>query len=264
MARLNKRRTEFQPLTPIANGEDGFRSSVLPRGESEASDRTGTDEIANLVHDLRTPFVAIRGYTKMMLGERAGPITGTQREYLTIVAENVNRVVQLLNELLQLTEKKALHVERLDLRALWREALLLVTPRAMAKAVRITERIPADPVVILGDREKLVETFAEIISQAAKLAGRDGSIVLEAANPDQEESTAIRISHVPAEHSAQLLESLNNVAQREASPSGGSGSAAFSAAQTVLRAHGGRMSAVSEAEGGISLLVALPGVRRED
>jgi len=64
-------------------------------------DQPQSEAIQSLAHDLRTPFISIRGYTKMVLEERVGPVNSTQREYLTIVAENANKAIRLLNELLK-------------------------------------------------------------------------------------------------------------------------------------------------------------------
>ena len=77
-----------------------FGSAQVPNGVAPL-DQTKSEAIASLAHDLRTPFVSIRGYTRMILEERVGPINSTQREYLTIVAENTDKAIRLLNELLK-------------------------------------------------------------------------------------------------------------------------------------------------------------------
>src|SRR5687768_17481584 len=83
------------------------------------AEAASADRIATIAHDLRTPFMSIRGYTKMVLEERAGPITSTQREYLGIVADNAGRVLQLLDELQELAFQKQLAPEELNLADVW-------------------------------------------------------------------------------------------------------------------------------------------------
>jgi signal transduction histidine kinase len=51
-------------------------------------------------------MVAVRGYTKMLLDEKEGPLTALQREYLTIVLENSKKVIQLLNDAERLGRKE--------------------------------------------------------------------------------------------------------------------------------------------------------------
>lgn len=87
---------------PNETGEPGGRvGSMQAPKVVEPLDQTKSEAVANLVHDLRTPLVSIRGYTRMILEERVGPINSTQREYLSIVAENADKAVRLLNELLK-------------------------------------------------------------------------------------------------------------------------------------------------------------------
>jgi signal transduction histidine kinase len=78
-----------------------------PASDSEAkvAEEGSNPRVADLVHDIRTPLVAVRGYAKMLLEERDGPLNPTQREYVAIVVENANRVVRLINDLEQLLKK---------------------------------------------------------------------------------------------------------------------------------------------------------------
>jgi signal transduction histidine kinase len=55
--------------------------------------------IADSIHTIRTPLVAVQGYTRMILEQRVGPLNATQQEYLQIVLENAHRMIQALNEL---------------------------------------------------------------------------------------------------------------------------------------------------------------------
>jgi len=90
---------ESQPKPTEKQG--GCHSSMQAPKAADPQGQTRSDETANLAHDLRTPFVSIRGYTRMLLEERVGPINSTQREYLTIVAENTDKAIRRLNEVLK-------------------------------------------------------------------------------------------------------------------------------------------------------------------
>ena len=236
---------ESQPTTlSAAEGKKGPLDSGQPNREAEPLDQTRSDLIANLAHDLRTPFVSIRGYTKMMLEERAGPINSTQREYLTIVAENTNRVIQLLNDLLQLATKQPLRLEPFDVCDLWREILGLRRPRALGKSIRIMELVPAEPLVILGDRQKLMEVFAELLSNAVKITDQGGEIIVEVSNSNPDDITV----------------KISGTGQSETSKPGshdnlGTG---LSVVHDVIQSHGGRISVSSKTGEGIAFLITLP------
>jgi signal transduction histidine kinase len=76
-------------------------------GDRNAGENATECALTNLIHDLRTPLVAVRGYARMLLEERAGGVlNSTQREYLNIVLENTNQVIRMLNDAEHLGRRK--------------------------------------------------------------------------------------------------------------------------------------------------------------
>jgi signal transduction histidine kinase len=75
---------------PVLQGNTGVHPKNVPLTE---------EAIAHVAHKLRTPLVAIRGYVRMLLQGRAGDLNDTQREYLTIVADNADRLVESVQEI---------------------------------------------------------------------------------------------------------------------------------------------------------------------
>jgi phospho-acceptor domain-containing protein len=63
------------------------------------------DACSETFHSVRTPLMAVRGYTKMLLQESAGAVTPTQKEYLTTVLNNAERLVRIVNEIREPGEK---------------------------------------------------------------------------------------------------------------------------------------------------------------
>jgi signal transduction histidine kinase len=111
--------TESHPSAPNAvEREEARWDSSQAKDEVEYPDKARSHLMAKLVHDLGTPILSIRGYTKMILDERAGPISSTQREYLTIAAENANHVIRLVRNLQRLIASQTPHFEVFDAREL--------------------------------------------------------------------------------------------------------------------------------------------------
>ncbi len=65
-------------------------------------DRVKSDFLLNVSHELRTPLTAIKGSVDNMLDEITGPLSELQRRYLMRVKVNADRLVRLINDLLDL------------------------------------------------------------------------------------------------------------------------------------------------------------------
>ena len=88
--------------------------------ERAALDRLKTQLLANVSHELRTPLVSIKGYNDLLLRGTLGPINARQRRGLEIAAANTQRLVELIETLLDLARREEgrleLSMSRFDLR----------------------------------------------------------------------------------------------------------------------------------------------------
>ena len=251
-------RIESQPGG--AEGEAASLNSIPAESNAEPHNKSQAELIADLAHDLRTPFVSIRGYTKMVLEERAGPINSTQREYLSIVAENTTRAIHLLNDLLAAATSQSLCLETMDVRDLWQEARGILKPRAQAKSLRITERIPPEPLLVAGDREMLMEVLAEIFSHTIKFADPGAELFVELSNHDKETIT-VRISDARAEIPPKFVDTVSrrtNLSGRSRPGAGDGLGTEFSMIREIIQSHGGRISVSNKDESGVGFFVSLP------
>src|SRR5688572_16431315 len=87
-----------EPASGLPERTGGQSEAPSTDRETKLDQEVSGSPTANLVHDIRTPLVAVRGYAKMLLEEREGPLNGTQREYLAIVVENANRMIRVLKD----------------------------------------------------------------------------------------------------------------------------------------------------------------------
>ena len=248
----------------ITQEEEPAVASSSLEGNGEALDPTRSHLIANLVHDLRTPLVSIRGYTKMVLEERAGPITSTQKEYLTIAVENTNKVVQLLNNLQQVAESQPLRFEVFDMRELLQDSSRAVRDQAIGNSGKIEERIPSEAFFVFGDKQKLTEVFTSLLSDAIKGA-QGGDVSVELSGGKRRE-VAISISHKAAEISGASLgktsmnrdQPCNDQRLASRSATGETLGADFTAIQDIIRLHGGQFSLSDNTGEGVAYSITIP------
>jgi signal transduction histidine kinase len=198
----------------------------------------------------------------MVLDERAGPINSTQREYLTIVSENSNRLVSLINwisNLVQLTGER-LRLEFVDLRELWRESRRTIQATATERSIKIVEKIPSEPFTVLGDREKLAQVFNTLLQNAVKFTDPGGEISVEFSGAPEDNRT-VRISDTGVGIPPELLEKIfdryhatDNPPQRGQDTAG----MGFSLVHDIIRLHGGKIVVTSKVGEGSSFVFTLP------
>ena len=83
---------------------------VETRRAIEAS-RLKSEFLANMSHELRTPLNAIIGFTALMEAGKAGPLSGPQKEYLGDVLTSARHLLQLINDVIELSKIEAGKIE---------------------------------------------------------------------------------------------------------------------------------------------------------
>jgi len=197
---------------------------------------------ANVAHELRTPLATVRGYTRMILDGRAGELPQTQRDYLNIVSENSNRLINLVNWMSHVLQYGAqyLKVEAVDLREIWSESVKSNGAAISEKSIQLRQQIPADAFVMICDREKLEHVFNSLLANSIRCSNIEGQISAEFSRGRHGEITFKLTDSgggVPAEH-------LNKIFERHY----GSSAAATNPAELglagvydIIGLHGGRL-----------------------
>ena len=142
--------------------------------------------LANVSHELRTPLNSVIGFSDLLLtmGTAESPLTETQRDYLETIARNGRHLLELINELLDLSKIAAgrmeLRLQPLELGALLQEAA--DTVRAQLEARRhalVIEPLP-DHLVVTADRGRLRQVLLNLLSNAIKFSTDGGRVTLSA------------------------------------------------------------------------------------
>ena len=153
--------------------------------------------LANMSHELRTPLNSVIGFSDLLLGMLPddGPDVETQRDYLETIARNGRHLLELINELLDLSKIAAgrmeLRLEPLDLHAMLREAADSVRSLLEARKHTLAIEPPRDHVVLQADRGRLHQVLLNLLSNAIKFTTDGGRIALSAR---LEETGRVRIA----------------------------------------------------------------------
>jgi signal transduction histidine kinase len=148
------------------------------------SDRLKTEFIGTVSHELRTPMTSIKGFTQLLAMGSLGPINDTQKEFLNTIQTNAERMISIINDLLDITKIETGSVE-LELRALHLAETLsnVVTelqPNIKAREHQLSISIPPGLPLVRADAKRFNQILFNLLSNAVKFTPRRGKIVLEA------------------------------------------------------------------------------------
>src|SRR5207247_143942 len=140
--------------------------------ELSSLDRLKSQLLANVSHELRTPLVTIKGYNELILRGSLGPVTPRQRRALEIASSSTERLVDLIESLLDFARvedgRLTLRRTRVDVRAPIREAIAHLTGRITEKGLRLRVELPSQPLDVEGDPARIVQVMKVLLSNAEK------------------------------------------------------------------------------------------------
>ena len=144
----------------------------------EEIDRVRTELVSTVSHELRTPLTSIKGYLELLQDQLSGQLTDSQVSMLAIVRRNLERLTELITNLLALSraEETQLTVEPIDLRGVAAEVAGDIRLTAASRDITVKTIQSAAPVVMLGDRSQLVRAVLNLLSNAVKFS-KPGDVV---------------------------------------------------------------------------------------
>ena len=161
----------------ITEQKNAERELIAARIKAEESDRLKSAFLANMSHEIRTPLNAIVGFSELIA---AGDCGEEQEEYQEIIRSNSNLLLQLVNDILDLSRiesgKSENHFQPVEVTGLLDE-VGKVHSLKMTAGVELKIVAPSRPVWILTDRNRLTQVLFNFLSNAIKNT-HEGAITL--------------------------------------------------------------------------------------
>ncbi len=148
------------------------------------ADRLKTEFIGTMSHELRTPMTAIKGFTQLLAMGSLGPLNDTQREFVSTIHSNTERMIALINDVLDITKIESGSID-LELRPLHLAEVLSgvmaeLKPLTDDRRHELTISIPPGLPLVRADAHRLHQVLYNLISNAIKYTPRGGRIAVEA------------------------------------------------------------------------------------
>jgi signal transduction histidine kinase len=214
-------------------------------------------------HELRTPLTSVIGYSEMMLEGLGGPLTAEQREYLGIIMEKGENLLQLITSILDISKIEAgrvrLVLSEVDAGQIMRDAVATVLPLARKKGLRVACEPPSIP-RIQADRDKLRQCLVNLCSNAVKFTPAGGNITVSARAVD-EERIAIHVADtgigISEENVGRVFDVFFQVDGSSTREYGGAG-LGLAIVKSFVEAHGGEVTVASSPGTGSVFTMTLP------
>jgi len=223
-------------------------------------DRMKMDFFSLMSHELRTPLTSIKEGTNLFLEGRGGEVTEKQKKLLTIISEESNRLIGLVNSVLDLSKLESgmltFSFSKADLHALIARVIDEMGPLAEAKRIRIVRQEREVPALSL-DAERMLQALRNLIGNALKFTPRNGTVSI--ATRSEENKVFITVSDtgpgIPKEHAAMIFDKFRQVPGIGRLPGTGLGLAIV---KHIIQIHGGSVWVESEPGNGSTFIVQLP------
>lgn len=167
------------------NGEFlGYVKSLHDITAEKEIDRLKNEFVSTVSHELRTPLTSIKGYIDLLLEEEAGKVNQTQREFLRIVKQNNDRLVSLINDLLDVSRIESgrvhLKIKPQNINDILIEVIDTFKTLANQKKQILKFKNLNNLPDVAADRDRLSQVVTNLISNAIKYTPTGGTIEIEA------------------------------------------------------------------------------------
>jgi signal transduction histidine kinase len=214
-----------------------------------------TDLIAELMHEVKTPLMAITTASEL-LARQSDP------KLLDLIQKQTQRLSKLTKDFLELSRLESgrvhLRLEKVDLTYLVKEVVNLEKPRAEKKQVRLQTELPAVLPPVRVDPARMLQVLINLVSNAIKY-NREGGTVTVCVNVGQEEIIIEVIDTgwgIEADYLPHLFDRFYRVPDKEGFSEGtGLG---LPITKKIIEAHNGRIQVTSQPDQGSTFSCLIP------
>jgi PAS domain S-box-containing protein len=264
---LRKDGTEFPVeigLNPIRTGERLLVLSVIVDiSERKRTERLKDEFVSTVSHELRTPLTSISGSLGLLVGQWSGKLPESAARLLTIAHKNSQRLVRLVNDILDIEKTESGRVVfnfiRVDLLSVVKQEI--EDNRGFAEGFGVAVRLDPASVEaeVIADPDRLAQVITNLLSNAIKFSPGGAEVLVRVEKSDNGFRVSVRDhgSGIPAEFKPHIFEKFAQADGTSSRQKGGTGLGLTIVKQIVERL-GGKVGFDDAPGGGTKFYVELP------
>jgi signal transduction histidine kinase len=254
---------EVRDLATAFNGmADRIQRMIV---DLRAVDRLKSEFVSVVSHELRTPLTSIRGSLGLLASGAMGELPPDAAEMLHIATSNTDRLVRLINDILDLERiesgNEALEIRPVRVGEVFRQAASAVHGAAVTAGVTLDVETP--DIAVDGDPDRLVQAITNLLGNAIKFSDPGTTVHLDAETRAHQVVLRVRDQGrgIPPDMLETVFERFQQVDASDAREKGGTG-LGLAIVRTIAQRHGGRVEVSSEVGAGSCFSIVLPASSR--
>lgn len=167
----------------------------------DAANKAKSQFVSFVAHELKNPMASIKGYTELVTGGMAGPITDMQAKFLSTVRSNVDRMNTIVSDLSDLNKIEAgmlkIEFKPTAIQEIVEESVRSTRRQIEEKEQTVDINVPDSLPEIWADRNRMIQITVNLVSNATKYTPNGGKITIGAERSSQSSESG---EHTPAIH----------------------------------------------------------------
>lgn len=233
------------------------------RRELEDLNRLKDEFLGMAAHDMRSPLTVISGFAQTVLTDPDAQLRSEHREYLEIIENSSQAMLELINDLLDIAKIEAgkleLRLSTVDLREIVSRNCAMNQLLAHNKGIHLLCDTPPEPVEAVADAARITQVLQNLLSNAMKFSFPSSQVTVAVVRTDGNALVSVRDQGqgVPEAEMGRLFGAFSQTSTRPTNGEKGTG-LGLGIAKKIVELHGGKIWAESRVGEGSVFSFTLP------
>ncbi len=259
-------------ITRIGDPEDTIQGILMVLRDvtkDRELNRLKSEFISNVSHELRTPAAVVKEFVSILKDKIAGPVTEEQDEYLGIMSNNIERLLRLIDNILNLTRMEAgiitLKKSTFSLQKMMEGVYNSMQVRLNQKNIKLKREFKDDLPEIYADKDALIQVLFNCLENSYKFSEDNTTVTLGAVIRDNTLLLSVKDQGrgIPKDVQDSIFARFYRIENKQFEREEGSG-LGLSIVKEFIDLHEGEIDLVSEPEKGTTFNFRIPLKRKDE